>query len=189
MIELRYFWWDVFALFDKVFGVTHYWEMQASDFELARRNLSYYIKRLIYCFEAAPLSESKKNIEIMQRFIEQANKHLRDINFKPRKLLERLTDDTWGIFNNGWDEYCDCGYLNPSKKNYFDITSSEIRHLLYKYDGPSPFLWEDFFLIVEIKQGRVQIKLDVGQLEMRKAHEEEFNERRNKDRLKADPAV
>ena len=175
MIELRYFLWDVFAWFDRVFGITHYWERQSSDFELAQRNLSYYIERLIYYFEGAPLSESKKNIEVMQRWIERANKHLRDINFKPTKLLEDVADDIWIIFDDGWKGYCDCEHLNPSKKNWFDITSAEIRHLLYEYDCANSLLWSDLFLVLEIKQGKVQVRLDVDALEMRRHHEEEFN--------------
>jgi len=180
LIELQYFLWDAFALFDRVFGVSHYWEMQTSDFKFAEYWLSNYVERLIHYFEDAPLSESEKNIEIMQRCIENANERLRDINFKPDKLLQELTDHTWIIFDKGWNEYQGHDSLNPSKKHYFDITSSEIRHFLYKDDCCEHFLWNDLFLVVEIKQGKVQVKLDVEQLEMRRSHEEEFNERKNK---------
>jgi hypothetical protein len=175
---LHCFFWDVFALFDKAFGVIHYWEMQTSDYEYARKMLSHYIERLIYYFEDAPLSESKKNIEIMQRCIEDVNKSLRDINFKPKKLLETITHHTLLIFMDGWDRYCDSGFLNPSKKDYFDITSSEIRHLLYKFDFGEHFLWDDFFLVLEIKHGKVQVSLDAVSLDMRRFHEEEFKERK-----------
>ena len=180
LIELQYFLWDAFALFDRVFGVSHYWEMQTSDYKLAEYYLSRYVVMLINYFEDAPFSESKKNIEVMQRLIENANERLRDINFRPSKLLETLTHETWMIFDNGWKEYWDNNTLNPSKKHYFDITSSEIRHFLYKDDCCEHFLWSDLFLIVEIRQGKVQVKLDVDSLEMRRSHEEEFNERKNK---------
>ena len=79
-------------MFDRVFGVTHYWEIQTTDFKLAERWLSRYAVMLINYFEDAPLSESKKNIEVMQRCIENANEPLRDINFRPGKLMGMLTD-------------------------------------------------------------------------------------------------
>ena len=60
LIELQYFAWDVFALFDRVFGVTHYWEIQTSDYKLAEYYLSRYVVMLINYFEDAPRGRMTK---------------------------------------------------------------------------------------------------------------------------------
>ena len=72
--------WDVFAWTDKVFGMTQYWEMQTTYFTHAEEWLARYIVRMIHYFEEHPLDDDIKDIEVMQRYIENANKSLQNIN-------------------------------------------------------------------------------------------------------------
>ena len=178
MEALKYFLWDVFAWMDKVFGMTQYWEMQTTYFTHAEEWLARYIVRMIHYFEEHPLDDDIKDIEVMQRYIENANKSLQNINFKPRKFMETINDDAWLVFNRAWDMFQEKHSLNPAEKHYFDISSGEIRHLLYKEDSGEKFLWGEFFLEAGIIQGKVQFKVDVDRLEMTKRREYEFNQRK-----------